>query len=57
MTLAAPFSPAAYNMFALMGFVANHQPRWEAPSIVERFKLPKQMTVSDYLDGMWGSAM
>ena len=33
-----------------MGFVANHQPRWEAPDIVERFKLPKQMTVSDYLD-------
>ena len=48
--LAAPFSPAAENMFALMGFVANHQPRWEAPDIVERFKLPKQMTVSDYLD-------
>ena len=49
-TLAAPFSPAAENMFALMGFVANHQPRWEAPSVVERFKLPMQMTVSDYLD-------
>ena len=48
--LAAPFSPAAENMFALMGFVANFQPRWEAPSVVERFKLPKQMTVSDYLD-------
>jgi len=48
--LAAPFSPAAENMFALMGFVARHQPRWEAPSVVARFDLPKQMTVSDYLD-------
>ena len=48
--LAAPFSPAAENMFALMGFVATFQPRWEAPDVVERFELPKQMTVSDYLD-------
>ncbi len=31
--LAAPFSPAAENMFALMGFVANFQPRWEAPEV------------------------
>lgn len=49
-TFAAPFSPAAANMFALMGFVANFQPHWEAPEIVRRFNLPKQMTVSDYLD-------
>ena len=48
--IVAPFSPAAENMFALMGFVAKFQPRWEAPSVVERFKLPPQMTVSDYLD-------
>ena len=48
--LVSPFSPAADNMFALMGFVANYQPHWEAPSIVERFNLPKQMTVADYLD-------
>jgi uncharacterized protein YbjT (DUF2867 family) len=48
--LAAPFSPAAEYMFALTGFVANFQPRWEAPSVVERFKLPKQMAVQDYLD-------
>lgn len=38
--IVAPFSPAAENMFALMGFVANFQPGWEAPSVVERFKLP-----------------
>lgn len=49
-TLASPFSDAAANMFALMGFVANYQPRWEAPEVVNRFNLPKQMTVSDYLD-------
>ena len=54
--LAAPFSPAAENMFALMGFVANFQPRWEAPSIVERFRLPRQMTVSDYLDANYAPA-
>ena len=49
-TLVAPFSPAADNMFALMGFVADFQPRWEAPSVVARFNLPKQVTVADYLD-------
>jgi uncharacterized protein YbjT (DUF2867 family) len=54
--LAAPFSPAAENMFALMGFVANFQPRWEAPPVVERFKLPKQMTVQDYLDTNYDSS-
>jgi len=48
--IATPFSPAAANMFALMGFVANFQPRWEAPVIVQQFNLPKQMRVSDYLD-------
>ena len=48
--IATPFSPAAANMFALMGFVADFQPRWEAPTIVQKFNLPKQMTVSDYLD-------
>jgi uncharacterized protein YbjT (DUF2867 family) len=48
--LVAPFSPAAANMFALMGFVANFQPRWESPEVVRRFGLPKQLTVSDYLD-------
>lgn len=48
--IATPFSPAAANMFALMGFVANFQPQWEASNIVQRFNLPRQLTVSDYLD-------
>ena len=48
--IVTPFSPPAANMFALIGFVADFQPRWEAPTIVEKFNLPKQMTLSDYLD-------
>jgi uncharacterized protein YbjT (DUF2867 family) len=54
--VATPFSAAAANMFALMGFVANFQPRWEAPKIVSRFSLPPQMTVSDYLDANYAPA-
>ena len=48
--LATPFSTPAANVFALMGFVASYQPRWESASVVRRFGLPKQWTVSDYLD-------
>jgi uncharacterized protein YbjT (DUF2867 family) len=48
--LAAPFSKPAENIFALMGFVASYQPRWNSEEVVRRFHLPKQMTVSDYLD-------
>ena len=47
---ASPFSPAAANMFALMSFVADYQPRWEKPDIVERFQLPSQLTVADYIN-------
>ena len=48
-TIAGVNEPAA-NVFALMGFVASYQPRWESASVVRRFGLPKQWTVSDYLD-------
>lgn len=48
--LVSPFSKSAANIFALMGFVASFQPRWESEQIVKRFNLPKQMTVSDYID-------
>lgn len=55
--LATPFSPAAANMFALMGFVASFQPRWEAPSVVKTFDLPKQLTLSEYLDANYEAAL
>ena len=48
--LATPFSKPAANIFALMSFVASYQPRWNSAEVVRRFDLPKQMTVSDYLD-------
>ena len=48
--LATPFSKPAANIFALMGFVAAYQPRWDSADIVRRFNLPKQQTVGDYLD-------
>ena len=48
--LAAPFSKPAANIFALMSFVASYQPRWDSAPVVRRFGLPRQMTVSDYLD-------
>ena len=48
--LVTPFSKPAANIFALMSFVASYQPRWNSAEVVRRFKLPKQMTVSDYLD-------
>ena len=48
--LARPFSPAAASVFALMGFVAEYQPRWDPADTVRMLNLPPQWTVSDYLD-------
>ena len=48
--LARPFSASAANIFALIAFVAEYQPRWDSKAVVEKFGLPKQLTVSDYLD-------
>ncbi len=45
-----PFSPSAANIFAMMGFVAAFQPRWDSKDTVKKFNLPAQLTVSDYLD-------
>jgi len=45
-----PFSDSAANMFAMMGFVAAFQPKWDSVETVKKLKLPKQLTVSDYLD-------
>ncbi len=49
-TLASPFSASAANIFALIAFVAEYQPRWDSKAVVEKFGLPAQLTVSDYLD-------
>lgn len=35
---------------SVLSFVASYQPRWNSAEVVRRFDLPKQMTVSDYLD-------
>ena len=48
--LARPFSQAIANNFALISFVADHQPRWEAAKVVEELKVPRQLTVAEYLD-------
>ncbi|GFE65881.1 SDR family oxidoreductase [Litoreibacter roseus] len=48
-----PVSPSAANILALVRLVASHQPRWEAPSVVEEFDLPPQTTVAEYLDRNW----
>ncbi len=45
-----PFSGSAANIFAIGAFVADYQPRWESKGVVEKFNLPKQLTVPDYLD-------
>ena len=49
-TLARPFSPSAASIFALMGFVAEYQPRWDSAPVVRKLNLPPQWTVADYLD-------
>jgi uncharacterized protein YbjT (DUF2867 family) len=48
--LATPFSKPAANIFALMSFVASYQPRWSSGEVVRRFNLPRQFTVSEYID-------
>lgn len=49
-SLVTPFSRPAANIFALMGFVASYQPRWDSAPVVTRFNLPRQLTVADYID-------
>lgn len=48
--LARPFSASIANTFALMSFVADHQPRWTPERAIRIFNLPPLMTVSQYLD-------
>ena len=48
--LATPFSKPFADQFALMSFVASYQPRWSSGEVVRRFDLPRQFTVSDYID-------
>lgn len=45
-----PFAPSAANVFGLIRFVATWQPRWSSEPTVRLLGLPKQWTVSDYLD-------
>jgi len=46
-----PFSHSVANIFAMMGFVAAFQPRWENKTdVINKLNLPKQLTLSDYLD-------
>lgn len=49
-SLVTPFSRPVANIFALMGFVASYQPRWDSAPVVTRFNLPRQLTVADYID-------
>ena len=48
--LVKPFSESAANVFAMLGFVADFQPRWDSAAAVRKLKLPKQLTLADYLD-------
>ena len=48
--LAKPFSAQAVNTFALIRFVATYQPHWDSAETVRKLNLPRQLTVSDYLD-------
>ena len=48
--LVSPLSAPAANIFALMGFVASYQPHWDSSDVVRRFKLPRQLTVEEYID-------
>jgi len=48
--VAQPFSASAASVFALMGFVAEYQPRWDSADTVRKLNLPQQWTVADYLD-------
>ncbi len=48
--LVRPFSASAASIFALIGFVADFQPRWSSEDALRTLNLPKQWTVADYLD-------
>lgn len=48
--LARPFSASVANTFALMSFVADHQPRWTPDQAIQILDLPPLMTLSEYLD-------
>ena len=48
--LARPFSASAAGVFALIGFVAADQPRWDSTDTIRLLGLPPQLTVADYLD-------
>ncbi|MGF1477051.1 MAG: SDR family oxidoreductase [Geminicoccaceae bacterium] len=48
-----PFAPTAANVLGLVRFVATWQPRWNSQPIVQRFGLPPQMTVAEYIDRNW----
>ena len=48
--LVQPFSSSAANIFAMLGFVAAFQPKWDSTEAVKKLKLPKQLTLADYLD-------
>ncbi|MBS2008437.1 MAG: NAD(P)H-binding protein [Cyanobacteria bacterium SZAS TMP-1] len=50
-----PFSAPAANIFALMGFVADFQPHWNSSDVILKLNLPRQMTLSDYLDANYPS--
>ena len=54
--LTRPFSPSAASIFALMGFVAEYQPRWDSAPVVRMLNLPPQWTVADYLDHNYRAA-
>ena len=48
--IATPVAKPAANIFALTSFVASYQSCRDSGPVVKRFGLPKQWTVSDYLD-------
>ncbi|MEM8796047.1 MAG: NmrA family NAD(P)-binding protein [Pseudomonadota bacterium] len=54
--LMKPIWPSASNILALVKLVATHQPDWRSAPIVSEFDLPKQMTLSEYLDRHWSPA-
>lgn len=45
-----PFSAPAANVMALIGFVAAFQPRWDSAAAVRKLGLPKQTSLSEFLD-------
>ncbi len=49
----APVAPSAASILALVHLVSTHQPRWEAPSAVDEFDLPRQTTLAEYLEQNW----